>query len=115
MHERHCTKQQFSLHSRSSFVTIKIRLHSYMSLLKLDASYIYIIPTHVDKFNVSVPVCVRWVVNHYNHSQETRYIEENVSLYLLYDEIDDLNDGTGVSTFLFTRNLGLEEVSLTPV
>ena len=30
--------EQFSLHSRSLFVTIKIRLHSYMSVLKLDAS-----------------------------------------------------------------------------
>ena len=35
--------EQFSLHSRWLFVTIKIRLHSYMSVLKLDASYIYII------------------------------------------------------------------------
>ena len=41
---------------------------------------------------------------------ETRYIEKKVSLY--DDYVSIIVDGTSVSTFLCTRKLGLEEVSV---
>ena len=44
---------------------------------------------------------------------KTRYIEKKVSLYLLCDDyVSSIADGTSVSTFLCTRKLGPEEVSV---
>ena len=41
------------------------------------------------------------------------YIEKKTSLYLLCDDyVLSIADGTSVSTFLFTRKLGPEEVSV---
>ena len=51
--------------------------------------------------------------NIHNYTLITRYIEKNVSLYLLCDDyVSIIADGTSVSTFLCTRKLGPEEVSV---
>ena len=48
-------------------------------------------------------------------TEETRYIEKKVSLYLLCDDyVSSIADGTSVSTFLCTQKLGPEKSKCKP-
>ena len=52
-------------------------------------------------------------LEYFYQKNKTRYIEKKVFLYLLCDDyVSSIADGTSVSTFLGTRKLGLEEVSV---
>ena len=55
------------------------------------------------------------MILYYGHAHRSKevYIEKKTSLYLLFDDyVLSIADGTSVSTFLFTRKLGPEEVSV---